>query len=325
MLIPVVLFSLLLAPLLPQKFVIIGSVRDTSGRSVPNVRISVLDENFQPIRTIFVDSSGQFFVRGLSPGRYQFRVETTGTPYQEYDTGWIELASLRVRGGGSENYPLDIVLKFKPPSARPRQAGIVFAQNVPGAARLEYERAVKNLRENKPQAALAALKKAIQIFPDYFDALELLGAEYVRSGEYEAALPVLIRAIGVNSRAPRSLYALGVAQMKLNHPAEAVESLKKSAEFDPGSANTQMMLGLALGHSLRHDEAEAAFKKALQLGGTAAAEAHFYLAGIYDKQQRYREAISELELYLKEAKDISSPERIRQMINRMKAKAGTGK
>ena len=325
MITPVLLLSLLLSPLLPQKFIIIGNVRDTAGRSVPNVRVSVMDENFQPIRTIFVDSSGQFFVRGLSPGRYQFKVETTGTPYQEQETGWIELQSLRVRPGGSENYPLDIVLKLKPGTAVNRRAGTVFAQNVPEAARTEYERGVRNLKDNKTEAGIGSLKKAIRIFPDYFDALTLLGTEYVKTGQYETAIPVLTQAVTVNSRAEKSFYALGVAQMNLNRLPEAVESLKKSAEFEPNSTNTQMMLGLALGNGQMFDESEVAFRKALQLAGSAVAEARFYLAGIYDKQRRYSEAVQELELYLKEAKDIKDPDLVREMIGKLKRKAKTEK
>ena len=69
MFIPILLFSLLFPSFTFQKFVVIGRVSDTTGRSVPYVRVLAIDENFQPIRTIFVDASGQFFVRGLSPGR----------------------------------------------------------------------------------------------------------------------------------------------------------------------------------------------------------------------------------------------------------------
>lgn len=321
MLIAILFLSLLFDPSLFQKFIIIGTVRDTSGRSVSNVRISALDENFQPIRTIFVDGSGQFFIRGLSPGRYQFRVETTGTPYQEYETGWIELQSLRVRPGGTENYPLDIVLKFKTSKSTDARSEAVFVQTVPEKARVLYDRGVKNFANGQFAEGVSALEQALQEFPTYFQALELLGKEHIKAGNYEQGLEVLQRAIKVNSRAGNSYYALGVGYLKLGKLGAAIEALNKSADFSPANANTQMMLGIALRQNQQQEEAVAAFKKAIQLGGPAAAEAHFYLAGIYEKQKQFAAAATELELYLKEAKDVPSPEGIREMIRNLKEKA----
>ena len=318
--IPMRLFNLTLSFFAFQTFVIMGSVRDQSGQSVSGVRVSVTDENFQPIRTIFVDSSGRFTVRGLSSGRYLFRVETTGTAFEE-QTERLELQALRIRAGGTETYPLDIVLKLKRPKEAMLSADLIFAQEVPEAAKAQYERARNHLKNSQTEMEIAALKKALEVFPIYFNALELLGTEYVKSGQFETALPILAQALDVNRRAPKSLYALGVAHLKLNHPNEALQSLKKSAELDPNNANVPMMLGLAYNLLRDFKQSEAAFKKALQLGGAAMAEAHFYLAGAYEKQGRYSEASRELEIYLKEAKDINDPVEIRSMIEKLKEKA----
>ena len=323
MFIPILLISLLFPSFTFQKFVIIGRVSDTTGRSVPYVRVLAIDENFQPIRTIFVDASGQFFVRGLSPGRYQFRVETTGTPYQPFETGWIELQALSMRPQSVENYPLDIVLKFKPNKTSEARAETVFVQNVPENARAFYERGAKSFREGQAETGMAALKQALELFPDYFQALELLGKEQVKAGLYQEGLSTLSHAVKVNPRAAASYYALGVAYLKLGQLETAIESLKKSASFNQTNANAQMMLGIAYRQRKQFAEAETAFKKALQLGGPSAAEAHFYLAGIYEKQQRFAAAAAELELYLKEEKEITDPDSIREMIRSLREKEKT--
>lgn len=312
------LFLLLFFHLSFQKFTIVGSVRDTTGRAVPGVRVLVLDENFQPIRTIFVDSSGQFFVRGLSPGRYQFNVDTTGTPYQEQGTGWIELQALRVRGAGVEQYPLEFVLKPKPNKEVPKAGALVFAQEVPAPARSEYDRGVKFLREGKAEAGLTALKKAVELFPNYFAALEALGTEYVKLGQLDAALPLLRQALRLNNRASKSYYSLGVAYLKLNQLTEAIENLGQSATLEPNNINTQMMLGIACSGQQQFKPAEEAFQKALKLGGAAAAEAHFYLASVYEKQQQYDAAIAALEMYLKEAKAVRDPKKVKEWLQRLK-------
>ena len=228
------------------------------------------------------------------------------------------MQALRVRGAGNEQYPLDFVLNLKPTKEKPKAGGSVFAQEVPAPARAEYERGVKSLRENKTEAGLVALKKAIEIFPDYFDGLDRLGMEYVKSGQYEVAVPLLQQALRVNNRASKSHYSLGVAYLKLNQFAQAIESLNQSASLDPTNVNTHMMLGVAYGNQQQLKEAEEAFQKALKFGGQGVAEAHFYLASVYEKQRRYDAAIAELETYLKEAKTVRNPEKVREWLHSLK-------
>jgi tetratricopeptide (TPR) repeat protein len=306
-------------PVLQQTFVIIGSVRDSSGQAVANVRVSVSDENMLPIRTIIVDSAGHFRVPSLFAGTYMIRVETTGTPYEE-QTHRIELQGGRLVRGSDEPYPLDFTLKFKKGREDIKQTGSVFAQTVPAAARSEYERAMKSLKANKTEQAFSSLKKAVELFPDYYDALELLGVEYVKSSQYEAALPLLSHALEINKRGAKSLYGLGVACLNLNRLAEAVERLESSAQLEPNNPNTQMMLGLAYGNSRLFDKSETAFKKALQLAEVEAAEAHFYLAGLYNKQGKYQQARRELESFLRQSKNIKDPAQIKVMIEKLKEK-----
>ncbi len=302
----------------PTTFTITGIVRDKSNQGVSGVRVTVTDENNLPIYTGFIDSSGRFTVKNLRQGRHVLRIETTGTPYEEYSQA-MELQSLR-QFGGNEIIPVDIILKPKRGTEPSPRAGSVFAQDVPKAARSEYERGVNNLKGNKPDAGISCLKKALEVFPDYFDALEALGTEYVKGNQHETALPILLHAVEVNKRGARSLYALGVAYLRLNQLKEATEALEKAAQLDSNNPNTQMMLGLAYGNNHAADKSEAAFRKALQLGGPAAAEAHYYLTGLYNKQEQYRKAWQELELFLREAKDLKDPQQIKAMIAALKQK-----
>lgn len=299
-------------------FSLIGSVRNQSGQTVSGVRVIIIDENFQPIYTAFVDTGGRFTLKGLRQGKFTVRIETTGTPFEEYSQP-LELQTLR-RQGGNEDMIVDIVLKYKKGEGLPPRSGSVFAQDVPKAAQKEMDRAAGNLKNHQSELAIASLKKAVELFPDFFQALELLGLEYIKIGQHDSAIPVLTHAIEINKRAARSLYALGVANIKLSRLAEAIEWLNKSLQVEPNNPNTRMMIGLAYGNSGALDKSEAAFKKALQLGGEAAAEAHYYLTGLYNKQERYREAWQELELFLKEAKHVKDPAQIKAMIANLKEK-----
>ena len=307
-------------------FAIIGSVRDSDGRILSSVRVSVLDDNYQPIRTVFADGSGRFKFRGLRQGVYTVKVETAGTNYEE-QTQRVEFQSLSGgRGGSEELFPVDFVLKRKRnPTATTAPAGVVFGQPIPDAARAEYERGMSRLKDNKSVQGIESLKKAIEIFPDYYDALELLGTEYVKTGELKAAVPVLTRSVEINPDAPKSLYALGVAHLKLGDTKRAIDWLRKAAGQDARNVNVHMMLGVAYGTRGALGEAEESLKKADQLSGSSLADIHLYLAGIYNKQEKYAAAVRELELYLKKVKDLKDPSRVKEMIDKLKAKDKVGR
>lgn len=315
------LFCLALPASPLQSFNLLGNVRDNTGKPISSIRISLVDENYQPIRTIFTDTAGRFTFNGLGSGRYYLRVEPAGMPFEE-QTVSFELQSLRLRGGGgAEPYPIDVVVKRKGEATKAAErSGTVFAQTIPDAAKAEYQHGLDSVNDNKSDQAIEALKKAIELFPDYYLALELLGTEYVKRSEFDPAVPLLTHALEVNHTASKSMYWLGVAHLKSNRPAEALRWLKNAAEIDSSNANVYMMLGLAYGGNGEFGESENAFKKAYQLAGDQVADVHLYLASIYNRQARYNEAVRELELYLKEVKGLKDPTQIKTMISKMKEK-----
>ena len=301
-------------------FTILGNIRSSEGRNVDSIRVSLLDDNYQTIKTVFTDTTGRYRFPPIRSGTYIVRVQPVGQPYEEAE----ERVELQPVPGGSgtavETVPVDLVLKLKKGATETRVNAVIFAQNIPETARAEYKRGAERLKDS-PDEGIAALKRAVELFPDYYLALELLGTEYVKRGEYAAALPVLTHALEINSAAPKSLYALGVAYLKLKRPAEAIPWLVKAAEKDNGNANVHMMLGLAYGYNNALKDAEAALKKAYEVGGTQAAETHLYLAGIYNKQEKYADAVKELEIYLKEADDkTADKDKVKEMIKKLKEK-----
>ena len=91
----------LFTPALPfQTFDVLGTVRDNTGQSVNSIRVSLVDDSYQPIRTVFTDTSGRFVFRGLVSGRYLVRIEPAGQPFEE-QTMQLDLQAIRQRGTGS--------------------------------------------------------------------------------------------------------------------------------------------------------------------------------------------------------------------------------
>lgn len=314
-------FALALLPL-QSRFTILGSVRDPGGQPVTSIRVTLLGENYQNLGTKFADSSGRFQFRNLGQGLYTVRIEPTGTPYEE-ESQEIRLDSLSPRRSPTEEpFTVDFRLRLKKGQGAQGTPAVVFVQEVPARAREEYERGRSGLNSH-PEMAMLSLRKAIDIFPDYFLALELLGTESVRRNQFDYAIPILTRAAQVNPNAARSLYWLGVANLKSNRSAEAINWLLRAEDKNPTNPNIHMMLGIAHGNLGSLFESEQAFKKAYHFGGrkSEVADVHFYLAGIYNRQRKYSEAIRELELFLKEAEDVKDRTQIKGLIERLQAKA----
>lgn len=306
---------------------ITGTVMTTSHQPVTNLRIELLDDVYSLITTTRTDSTGRFRFNNLSQGAFQVRVITSGTNYVEQMVR-VEIFNIRGNAGvGSEQ--LDIMLKTREETKggkTPINPGTTFAQNVPDDARKAYEAAVQKLDGDRDQqAGMTQLQEAIKLFPEYYLALERLGAEYVKLNQFAQAREVLTKAIAVNPKGNLSLYALGVAQYRLKDYKSSIDSLRSAATLAPTSQNAPFVhyyLGMALIKIGKPDEAETSLKKAYELGGNRInPDVHMALAQIYSNNKRYKEAADQLELYLKEAPDAGNAESLRNLIKQLRAKA----
>ncbi len=301
---------------IPQQLnAISGYVSDERRNAIPDLQVELMNDVDSVIQRTKTDSSGLFVFRRLSNGIFQVRVQTSGTNYIG-QTQRVQLERTRAFE------QLDFVLALKKSASITAAPGAVFVQEVPDQARKHYERAASLMQKaDQRQEGVETLKKAIDIFPLYFDALELLGTEYVKQQEFELAIPVLTKAIEVNRRAYLSLYALSVAQYHLKQSPEALESMRRAITLNPKSVNGNLWLGTLLRQAAKLDEAETYLKQADHLAAQKSAEAHWQLALLFDKLKRYREAADELEQFLKIQPDSKDKELIQKLIERFREKS----
>ena len=293
-----------------------GHVSDNRRSPIPDLQVELLNDVDSVIQRTKTDSSGLFVFRRLSNGIFQVRVQTYGTSYigQTYR---VQLERTRAFE------QVDFVLVTKQTASTTATAGAVFVQEVPAQARKEYERGVALLQKTEQRnEGLETLKKAIELFPRYFDALELLGTEYVKQQEYEPAIPVLTKAIEVNRRAYPSLHALSVAQYNLNQLPQAIESMRRAIALDQRSINANLWLGMLLRQTHKLGEAETYLKQADKLAASKSPDAHWQLALLFNQLKRHKEAADELELFLKIQPDAKDTELIKKLIQRFRQQSG---
>lgn len=315
---------------------IYGTVTNESRRPVEGVYVELLDDVNSTIAQAKTDTTGRFTFNNLVDGRYTLRVKPFSTDYQE-ETRQVVLASISsVRAGsmggrnsGSTTEHVDFVLKlntraFNGPFAT--APDVIFAQNIPPAAKKLYDQGLIFLREKKEKEGFDSLRKAIETFSDYYLALDRLGSEYAIRGAnnppyLHAAYALLTRAVEINPRGFSSLYGLGWTQFQLGLNAEAIESLKRATSLYAKATDTFLLLGKALRRASRFAEAEAAFKRANDLTGGKSADVHWQLANLYNDQKRYNEAADEMELFLKTAPNTEETEKIKGLIKQLREKA----
>src|ERR1044072_6363446 len=322
------LHSTALVSILQGRNSISGIVFGESRTPVVDTYVQLLDENGTTITQTKTNGSGRFAFYGLSNGRFKIKVFPVGADYME-QVQEVQLSPVSaVPGSGADNQQVDFYLRLREGANRGPFGvpGAIFAQEVPDEAKKFYELGISELRQKKEKEGFENLKKALDVFPNYFLALDRLGTEYAARGRidpnyFEAARILLTKALEVNPRSFSSMFGLGFTQYHQGNIKQAVDNLERAITVYNDSPNAYLWLGVAQKRFVKLVQAEAPLKRAKELGKGIEAAVHWQLAGLYSDQKRYAEAAAELELFLKTKPDARDAEKIKQLIAQLKQKA----
>lgn len=316
----------------------VSSVAETGSptRNRNTITGFVFNENRDPVADIYVElytnmgsplsrtktsASGAYAFRGLSDGVFNLKVLPYGTNYITQEQR-VNLASFGARPGyGAVNEQVDFYLKARRVSPNPLgPPGVVFAQEVPDKARTLYERGIELLDNNKDEDGLAKLREAIEIFPQYFAALDRLGGEYVVRKHYRPAYILLTLATQVNPKSYSSWLGLGISQFRLNDNSACLASVKRAHELNPEGINALLWYGIALHANKRFSEALESLRKADRLSNGGVSEINFQMARVLKDMGDYAEAAKRLEMVLEKDPKAENAEDMKKMIGLLKAK-----
>jgi Tfp pilus assembly protein PilF len=278
-----------------------------------NEAVQVRLENIRGVKsTAFTDNQGNFSFFPLTPGLYEVIVD--GDTRRDGGNVSVEVFP---------NLPsiVTIILRERVPKPA-NEATTVSAgelnQNVPSAARKEFERASAASKEGKIDQAIIHYRKAIEIYPNFLMARNDLGAQLMTLDRLDEAAEQLRVAISIAPKAFNPRLNMGMVLVKQHNFADAAAELRNAVSLDATSASAHFYLGLALVGIDDSEHAEKEFKTAYNVGGAEYAIALYHLGELYLSRGEREAALKAFEKYLSEAPNASNAAHVRQMVAMLK-------
>jgi tetratricopeptide (TPR) repeat protein len=297
-----------------------GTIYGPDNKAMVNVTVTLQNHAGAQIDQDITKNDGRYRFAGVLAGTYYISVKAAEPRLQQL-LQKIELINTGISVTNYSKERFDFSLNRTAASERSPVVGTVFAQAVPPDAEKEYRSAVTSISKGERETAILKLKRAIQLFPTYFLALQQLGLLYIDIERDQQAIEPLKKSLEINRRSAQSHLGLGMAYVNVDRPKEAVKELNEALALDRRDFRSYLYLGVALINMGKLDEAEKSLKEAYSIGGpNQARTAHLYLASIYSTRKEYQKAITELETYLRENPKTPNASKIQEAIAKMKAK-----
>jgi Tfp pilus assembly protein PilF len=282
------------------------------------IRMELSGEDGQrPPYKFFTDSKGTFVINEMVQGAtYTLIVETDGKTWAStsqtiFISGTRPFVTVQLRP-----------IEHTPSSATSASVSVAeLNQNVPRAARREYDAAVEQLSEGNAERARKSFERAIELFPDFVGARSELAALMMREGELAPAEVLLRRAVEIDSAAALPLFNLGLCLYRQQRYADALPFLERGVQLQPVNANGNLIFGMTLVMAGDDARAEPVLRKAYELGGKHYAKAQLYLSRLYTRQKKYDRAAEALDAYLRDLPDVPDAEALRATLVKLRAAA----
>ena len=304
-----------------------GKVITPSGTQPTNpVRVK-LTFNGRPIHETFTDLSGRFAFPGLRSGTYQLTAEGDGLTFETTAV----TADIPAFGGSGQSFTQDVQLR--PISHKPNTGpGVVnaFSQNVPAAAKQAFDTGMKLAGEGKTPEAIENMQKAIQLFPQYFEAHLQLGNVFLKTDQLPDAIAELDKAREINPNDERAYQSFGLLLMKQRNYAVAVAVFAEATRLNPENPVNAVMRATALIHQAAGSEedrshllsrAEIALSQAANLSENKLKPDTMTMALFYELKGDPERAAAELESYMKKNPQLKNSDALQSEIKRLRDKA----
>ena len=159
----------------------------------------------------------------------------------------------------------------------------------PGDAQAYRWRAESELALREPDAALQSLGSALQLLPQFPEALALAARAYSLKGDATSGIAYATKAAAQDVRNPAGLLALGDVYLAAGRDKEALQAFKGAADLAPNGTEPIVGQGRAEASTDNKEQALALFAQAGKLDKQDSSS-HFYAGQVYRELGRWTEA-----------------------------------
>ncbi len=302
----------------PTTFTVYGTVRWPDGSPAPRVVVQI-SSHANPSLEVFTNDLGRYEISSLPRGRYWLTAIDRSNPGVFSDA--IEVETVRT---SPPRLLINLYLRAGPKvqDRRHAKASTVSlkeaAQHVPKSARKAFEQAQAFRSKNRSDRALECLNRAIEVFPQYFQAFAERGHLRISLMQPGEAAADFSRALELNDRYEPALRGLGICRFQEGQWEDAITYFERAVSEAPANAVDRLFLGICNARLDRRDVARAALQKALAIDPVGAARAHVHLAHLSIRENQPQNAIAELEAYLTAVPDAPDADSQRSLILRLR-------
>jgi tetratricopeptide (TPR) repeat protein len=195
----------------------------------------------------------------------------------------------------------------------------VAAYKVPDKAKKEYGKSQSALNKGNQDEALSHLDKAIDIYPQYADALTLRAIIRMDKQDTAGALADLNAAIQADPACSLAYFAIGSVYNATNRFPDAQLALQSGLRLDPRSWQGYFELGKALVGKGEYQAAVDQLNKAQDFSSNKYAPIHLVKAHAMLALKQYPGAMNELQAFITQAPNDQRAASARETLDRVNA------
>jgi tetratricopeptide (TPR) repeat protein len=271
-----------------------GVVRDVNQRPLDRIVVRLRCDRIVYQDETRTDSQGKFNFDALQGNVYTLTIEGQG--FRGYQS--------QIDTSMSRQAYEDITLREDrehPPDAKEAQPGPPVntrIERIPAKASKEFDLGKQRMEAQDAPGSIAHFQKAIDLYPNYAEAYQLMGVVNMETGKFADAEPQLAKATEIEPKLSTAFFALGICRNQMAKYAEAETALSRGLELEPDSPDGQYHIAEAYWNLGRFDDSEPHARKALALKPDLA-PAHVLLGNSLLRKRDAPGALKEFQEYLR--------------------------
>lgn len=289
------------------------------------IKVELQSNNFSTL-SLYTDRGGSFSFQNLAPGAYSVVVEA-GERFETFRESFTidtdaQLGPVRIQPT-PKIITVPVYLRIKN-TVRSEKAAVINAKwgDVSKPAIDAYIKATEKLASKQFSDAESLFRRAISLAPDFAPPYSGLGKLMLMSDNLTEAAEHLKRAAALDPDDFETRLNYGITLLNQRQFSSAESELKAAARLDSTAVTPRYYLGIVFIQTKELDKAQAELEDAKKLAAERSFPLlHRYLGGVYQAKGKNQLAVSELETYLRLAPAAKDADKIRSIIQELKAAA----